>query len=300
MFSAVISRWPGVIQAAFWMLIIGTLGIFTLVFARKVSPDIHVFEIVFFRSLFGLVFMAPWVIRRGVRGLQIRSRGIVALRGLLAFLGGAALFHAVTLMPLADVTAITFTRPIFASIAAALFLGEIMRARRWTAILIGLAGVLIIIRPGFGDINIGVAVAFVTVCTLTWNSINLNLLTRRDTPDAIALWHMIAVLPLGLIACFFVWTTPTLEQLGWLFAIGVFEMLMQRSMSRGYAAADTTIVVAFSFLRLPVATLLGFAIFGEVTEIWVWIGAIVILVSSIYIAHRETVAQRTVSAPPPP
>ena len=104
----------------------------------------------------------------------------------------------------------------------------------------------------------------------------------------------------GLIACIFVWTTPTLEQLGWLFAIGLFEMLMQRSMSRGYAAADTTVVVAFSFLRLPVAALLGFALFGEAPVIWVWIGAVVIFLSSIYIAHREAMAPRTVSAPPPP
>ncbi|NQU72187.1 MAG: DMT family transporter [Rhodospirillales bacterium] len=287
-----VNRWPGAVQAAFWMLIIGTLVTFTLVFSRKISGDIHVFEIVFFRSLFGLMFMAPWVIRRGVGTIALKRPGIIILRGTLAFFGGACLYAAAARMPLAEVTAITFTRPIFASIAAVLFLNEVLRVRRWTAIILGLSGALIIIRPGFVDVNIGVAFAFVSVFTLTWNSLNLKLLTKVNPPDTVAIWHMIVMLPLGLVACLFVWTTPTLEQFAWLVAIGVFEMLTQRSMSRGYAAADLAVVVGFSFLRLPVAALLGFAMFGEVPVSWVWVGSAVIAASAIYIAHRESRAQR--------
>lgn len=287
-----VKRWPGAVQAAFWMLIIGTLVTFTLVFSRKISGDIHVFEIVFFRSLFGLMFMAPWVIRRGIGTIALRRPGIIILRGTLAFFGGACLYAAAARMPLAEVTAITFTRPIFASIAAVLFLNEVLRVRRWTAIILGLSGALIIIRPGFVDVNIGVAFAFVSVFTLTWNSLNLKLLTKVNPPDTVAIWHMVVMLPLGLVACLFVWTTPTLEQFGWLVAIGVFEMLTQRSMSRGYAAADLAVVVGFSFLRLPVAALLGFAMFGEVPVSWVWLGSAVIAASAVYIAHRESRAQR--------
>ena len=274
------------------MLIIGTLVTFTLVFARRVSPEIHVFEIVFFRSVFGLVFMAPWFARHGLGAIRISRPRLVLLRSSLAFFGGACLIYAATIMPLADITAITFTRPIFASIAAVIFLGEIMRARRWTAIALGLLGTLIIVRPGFADLNIGVAFVFVSVVTLTWNSINLKILTRENPPDMIAVWHAMLMLPLGLVATFFVWTTPTLEQLAWLAAIGVTDMLSQRAMSRGYAAADITVVIGFSFLRLPVAAVLGFALFGEVSEIWVWIGTAIIAASSIYVAHRESVADR--------
>ncbi len=288
----VIGQWPGAVQAAFWMLIIGTLVTVTLVFVRQISDRIHVFEIVFFRSLFGLLFMAPWVMRRGMHRLHINRPGLIALRSTLAFFGSACLFTAATLMPLAEVTAITFTRPILATIAAIIFLSEIVRFRRWGAILMGMLGALIIVRPGFADLNIGIAFAFGSVVSLTWNTINLKLLTRDNGPDAIAIWHTIGMLPLGLIACFFVWTTPTLVEIGWLVAIGISEMLSQRSMSRGYAAADTTVVVAFSFLRLPVAALLGFALFGEAPEIWVWVGAAVIALSSVYIAHRESMAGR--------
>ncbi len=99
---------------------------------------------------------------------------------------------------------------------------------------------------------------------------------------------MVLMVPLGAAACIFVWTTPTLEHLFWMFLIGICEMTSQRCMSRGYKAADTTVIMAFTFLRLPVAALLGFALFDEVTEIWVWGGASIIAVSSLYITHRES------------
>lgn len=290
--AAAVGRWPAAAQAAFWMLIIGTLVTFTLVFARKVSPPIHVFEVVFFRSLFALIFMSPWLARRGLGVLKVKRPGLITLRAALAFFGSAALFFAATLMPLAEVISITFTRPIIAAVAAILFLGEVVRIRRWSAIVLGLVGALVIVRPGFATVNIGVAFAFVTVFTLTWNTINLKLLTRDDAPDALAVWHMMLMLPLGAAACLFVWTTPTPAQLGWMFLIGAFEMMSQRAMSRGYAAADATVLMAFSFLRLPVAALLGFALFGERPEIWVWIGAAIIAGSAIYIAHRESVVGR--------
>lgn len=291
--GAAIGRWPSAVQAAFWMLLIGTLVTLTLVFARQMKGEVHVFEIVFFRSIFGLLFMAPWMMRRGLSAMRIERRhGIVTLRSALAFFGSAAFFYAATLMPLADVTSIVFIRPIIATIAAIVFLHEVVRARRWTAIIVGMIGALVIVRPGFAEVNIGVAFALVTVCTLTWNTINLKILTRDETSDALAVWHMILMVPLGAIACLFVWTTPTLEHLFWMFLIGVCEMSSQRCMSRGYKAADTTVVMAFSFLRLPVAALLGFVLFGEVPVIWVWVGAAIIAGSSIYIAHRESVAAK--------
>jgi len=291
--GALIGRWPPAVQAAFWMLLIGTLVTLTLVFARKLSGEIHVFEIVLFRSIFGLLFMLPWMMRRGLAAMRIeRSYGLVALRSALAFFGSAAFFYAATLMPLADVTSIVFLRPIIAAIAAIVFLNEVVRMRRWSAIIAGLIGALVIVRPGFAEINIGVAFALVTVFTLTWNTINLKFLTCQESSDALAIWHMVLMVPLGAAACIFVWTTPTLEHLFWMFLIGVCEMTSQRCMSRAYKAADTTVIMAFTFLRLPVAALLGFALFDEVPEIWVWLGAGIIAASSLYIARRESVVAK--------
>jgi drug/metabolite transporter (DMT)-like permease len=294
--GARVLTWPGAAQAAFWMVILGALVTGVLALVRKVSPGVHVFEIVFFRSLFGLVFMAPWLARKGVAALALKRPGLVALRGLLAFVGSAAMFFAATMMPLADITAITFTRPILAAIAATIFLGEVVRTRRWSAIVVGIAGALIIVRPGMADVNLGVAFVMVTVLAQTWNVINLKKLTGVENPDTIAVYHAISILPLSLCAALFFWTVPTWEQLGLMFAIGVLEMLAQRTMSRAYAAADTTVVLAFSFTRLPVAALLGFLLFGEVPELWIWVGGAAITASSVYIAHRES-AVRSRPAP---
>jgi drug/metabolite transporter (DMT)-like permease len=283
-----IDRWPGAAQAGFWMVIIGTLVTLTLVCVRKVSPGVHVFEIVFFRSLFGVAVVGPWMARRGFASLALTRPGLIALRGALAFVGSVCMFLAATMLPLADVTAITFSRPIVAAIAAIVFLHEVVGPRRWGAIVAGIVGALIIVRPGMVDLNLGVLLVFGTVAAQTWNVINLKILTRTEKPDAMAVWHLISMIPLALVASLFVWTWPSIEALGWMAAIGVLEMLAQRAMSRAYAAADTTVVLAFSFTRLPVAALLGFVLFGEVPALWVWAGAAVITASSVYIAHQES------------
>jgi drug/metabolite transporter (DMT)-like permease len=291
--SARINAWPGAARAAFWMVILGALVTGVLALVRKVAAEVHVFEIVFFRSLFGLVFMAPWLARKGVSALVVTRPGLIALRGFLAFVGAAAMFFAATMMPLADITAITFTRPILAAIAAMIFLGEIVRARRWTAIIIGIIGALVIVRPGMIDVNTGVFFVLVTVAAQTWNVINLKMLTNVENPDTIAVYHAISILPMSLAVAVFFWVWPTWEQLALMFAIGVLEMLAQRTMSRAYAAADTTVVLAFAFTRLPVAALLGFLFFGEVPEVWIWVGGAIITASSVYIARRESMVRET-------
>jgi drug/metabolite transporter (DMT)-like permease len=287
-----INAWPGAARAAFWMLILGALVTLVLALVRKTAAGgVHVFEIVFFRSLFGLVFMGPWLARKGLSALRVQVPGLIALRGFLAFVGAAAMFLAATMMPLADITAITFTRPILAAIAAVIFLGEVVRARRWSAIVVGIVGALVIVRPGMSGVNAGVVFVLLTVAAQTWNVINLKKLTNVEHPDTIAVYHAISILPMSLAVAVFFWVWPSWEQLGLMFAIGVLEMLAQRVMSRAYAAADTTVVLAFSFTRLPVAALLGFLLFGEVPEIWVWIGGAIITASSVYIAQRESVSR---------
>ena len=296
--AAAFARLSAPVRSAFWMLVVGVAISAVLAIVRHIADDIHVFEIVFFRSLFGIVFMAPWLMRRGMSALSTTRPGLIAGRGVLAYIGGACLFFGATMMPLADIMAITFTRPIIATLAAILFLHEVVRVRRWSAILIGFAGTLIIVRPGYaGSINPGILFVFGAVLAQTWNTINMKVLTATEPPDTIAIYHPIVILPLSLIATLFVWTTPSVEQLLWMFAIGVLEILSQRAISRAYAPVDTSLIMAFAFTRLPVAALIGFLVFGEVPAVWVWIGGAVITASAVYIAHREAVLAGRRNAP---
>lgn len=278
---------PGPVRAGFWITCTGITFTGMVSVARTLSPEMHVFEVVFFRSLFGLVFLSPIVMRRGMAGLHTTRLPLFMLRGVTAWLSLVGYFFAAQFIPLADIAAIGFTRPMFACIAAILFLGEIARARRWSAIAIGVIGGLIVVRPGFAEFNIGTLYAVGAVSMTVCNTIFIKSLSFTEDPDKIAIYQGLCVAPLAFVAALFVWTTPTWEQLGWLVLIGALGSATQRSLARAYHATDATVVTVLDFLRLPIAALFGLVLFAEWPVIWVWIGGAVIVVSSIMLTRKE-------------
>ena len=155
--------------------------------------------------------------------------------------------------------------------------------RAW-AIVAGLVGAAIIIRPGLVELNVGVLFVLGVVVVQSWNPINRRLLAQSEHPDTIAVWNPLVILPLAAIPAFLAWTTPTVVQLGWMAAIGVLEMLNQRVLGRAYSRGEAVVVVALHYTRLPIAALVGFLMFGHVPEIWIWIGGAVIAGAAIFLA----------------
>jgi len=280
---------PAPALAAFWITLAGFFFTIAMISVRKVSVDMHVLESVMFRSLFGIVFMVPWLMRRGISVIKTKRLGLLATRGTLAYFVTYFYFSAAALIPLADLTSITFTRPILGTVAAIIFLNEVAGRRRWSAIAVGFVGMLIIVRPGFVDVNLGILLVLCGVMVQTCNTIIVKKLTQTEVPDAIVLYHTLFILPLSIIPAIYVWQTPTLEQWGWFAVIGAAGVLTQSCMTRAFVVADASFVLALSYLRLPIAAFMGFAIFGEIPIIWVWIGASIICASSAYIAHRESI-----------
>ncbi|MEE8444396.1 MAG: EamA family transporter, partial [Alphaproteobacteria bacterium] len=171
MIAARFAALPGAVRAAFWIACTGTTFTGMMVIARHLSPDLPIFVIVFFRSVFGLTFLMPTAARRGLVGLRTDHLRLYMFRGLTAFISIAGFFYAATFMPLADIAAIGFTRPAFACIAAIMILGEIAHARRWAAIAIGFVGALIVVRPGFAEINPGILFVFGAITAQVANTI---------------------------------------------------------------------------------------------------------------------------------
>jgi drug/metabolite transporter (DMT)-like permease len=266
--------------------------------SRHLSPDLHIFMIVLFRSLFGLAFLAPIALRHGGQRLRTTRFRLYVIRGVTAYLSLVGYFYAATHIPLADISAIIFTRPVFACIAAIAFLGELARARRWVAIFIGFIGALVVIRPGFAEINIGVMFALGAVAMTVCNTIFIKSLSFTDHPDTIAIYQGLSVAPLALAAALFVWATPTPGQFAWLLAMGALGAATQRTLARSYAAADATVVTVLDFLRLPIAALIGLLVFGEWPAVWVWIGGAIIVASSFLLTRRES-KDREVNKTPP-
>ena len=227
---------------------------------RDVASEVHPFEIAFFRVLTNLLLIMPFVLRTGRAILNSTNHKAYILRGMFGFLFLMTYFPGAALVPVSDSQALIFTSPLFATAMAVLFLGERVRARRITALIIGFCGAIIILRPGFDSVNMGAFLVIVGAFANAGSNVVVRHTTRTDHPDTAVFYLMLFTLPLITIPALFVWTTPTLAQLVTLVGVGFFATLNQRFLSRAFAAAEAT-------------------------------GGI-IFVTSVYIAHREARASR--------
>jgi drug/metabolite transporter (DMT)-like permease len=196
-------------------------------------------------------------------------------------------FTALSLMPLAQATALSFTAPIFTSVLAVLVLGEAMRLRRWSATAIGFLGALLIVRPGFAAIDPAAFLAIGTAAIWAGSTILIKIMARTESAGAITTYMVLLTTPMTLAAALLVWRNPSLADLGWAALLGAAGSLGHICMSRALATADATLVAPLDYLRLPIVALIAFLAFGEIPSVWVWIGGGVIAASSIYIAQRE-------------
>lgn len=255
---------------------------------RHVSSGLHAFEIAFFRNLFGLVIMAPLLIRAGPDRLKTHQLGLQIARGIMGLLAMLAWFYGLSQVPIAHATALSFTATLYATVGAALFLSERMRLRRWTAVLVGFGGTLIVLRPGFLAIELGtLAVVFSSLC---WGMslVLIKKLSRTDSTVSIVGW-MTIMLTLGSFpAAIAVWTAPSAEQIAWLLLVGILGTLGHLASTAAFKLADATALFPFDFMRLVWASLIGFLVFSEVPDIWTWVGGGVIIASASYITWRET------------
>lgn len=219
-----------------------------------------------------------------------------AARATLGVFAMGAWFTGLGMMPLAEATALSFTTPLFASVAAVLILGEVMRRRRWSATVIGFVGAMIILRPGLVTLDVAVALILGAALLMSISQTLVKLLSRGEHPNAIVFWLVFLLTPLSLIPALVVWQTPNGEQFLWLLALGAVATLGHQAMARSFAVADVTAVLPIDFIRLPFATAIGFFAFAELPDMWTWVGAAVIVASAVYIAHREARLRRAEAA----
>ncbi len=262
-----LDRFPPIIQAMIWMILGGITGGIMNVVIREAAAELHPLEVVFFRNLFSLIFMVPFIARLGLGSLRTSKIGFFTLRAGVAFISMVTWFIGITLVPLATATALNFTAPLFATVLAALLLGERVRARRWSAIAIGLFGVIVILRP-FGPFDVNMLMLLASAATAAMGSITVKFLSRSESPVTIVTYMVVYLAPISLIPALFVWQWPSL-------------------VARALAVADASAIAPFEFMRLPYAALLGYLFFGERPDAWTWVGAAIIVASSLYVAHRE-------------
>jgi len=254
---------------------------------RYVSSELHPFEITFFRNLFGFIVLMPWFVMHGLEPLRTRRIGLHMLRATSNVVAMLMFFMALSMTPLAQVQALGFTAPLFTTVLAIFILGERVRLRRWTALIAGFIGALIIVRPGVEPIDMGSVLTVASAAIWGFTLITIKLLSRTDSAVTITAYMVLLMSPLSLLPALFYWTWPSPEMWVWLVVCGVSGTFAQLLMAQSFRVAEATVVLPFDFTKIVWGALIGYLAFGEVVDMWTWIGAGVIFSGVTYITYRE-------------
>jgi drug/metabolite transporter (DMT)-like permease len=281
-------------QAALLMAGAALLFGLMVITIRYASQHMHPFQVAFLRNLFGLLFALPLLARAGLGLLRTDKLPLYLLRcgiGIVSMLCG---FWAIAHLPLAQAVAISYSTPIFITVGAVLVLGEVVRARRWTAVALGFLGVMIIVRPGAEGFSYASLVALTAAIASAMVAISIKILSRSEPADAIVLFTTLIWVPLSLLPALFVWIWPGWE--GWLWGglSGLFGTAAHWFWTRALRAGDASALTPISFLQLPVVAALAWWLFDETPDRHTLTGSLVIFASTAYIAHREARLARRV------
>ncbi len=254
---------------------------------RLGSDELHPFQIAFFRNLFGLMFMLPWLFRGGLSVLRTKRIGLYWLRALLGIATMLTWFWSLTKLPLAQAVSLSFTTPLFVTVGAALLLGEQVRGRRWAATLIGFLGAMIILRPGVQTVSLPMLATLASAAAMAASILLIKRLVQTESPNAVVIYMVLMMTPMSLLAALPVWQWPSAVVWAWMVLLGGAGTAGHLLFTRAIDKVDASAIMPFDFARLPFAAALGWMLFDQVLDGWTVIGGLVIFTSGVYIARRE-------------
>lgn len=277
----------GNLRGIVWMLLTGVLFVGVTVTVRYLGTNMNPVQAAFIRYCFGILMILPLLSRAGVFSLNPGRLGFHALRGLMHGGGVMLWFLAMSRIPIAEVTALGFTTPIFATLGAAVFLSERLKSYRVVAVVLGFIGALLILRPGFRVIDIGALAQLGAAPLFACSYLMAKSATRRESSAMIVILLSVFCTLILALPALLVWRTPTLEELMLLGLTALLATSGHYCMTRALKAADVSAVQPFTFLQLVWATILGLVLFGERPDLWIWLGGAVIVGSATWMAHQE-------------
>jgi drug/metabolite transporter (DMT)-like permease len=276
------------IQAVAWMLGSGLFFSCLNAQIRYLTQSLHPLEITFFRNLFGLVFMLPWLLRSGVGGLRTGRLKLYVWRTAVGLASMMMSFSALALLPLSLAVALSFTAPLFTTMGAALFLGEKVRIRRWSATILGFCGVLVIVRPGTAPLDIGMLLMIGSAGFNAATTLMVKHLSRTESANAIVTYMVLLMTPMSVVPALFVWQAPPAALWVFLVGMGFAGSFGHLCYVRALRGAEASAILPYDYGRMIFSSLIGYLAFAEVPDRWTWIGSAIIAGSAIYIARRES------------
>ncbi len=285
---AQLRRLPPNMQGALWLVSGGFIFTSNSAMIRLLSTEIESVQTAFFRAFFSVLLLAPMMLSGRVKpweSQRIQGHFWRTFMGTTSMVLG---FYAVSMLPLADATALAFSQPLFSVVLAALVLREKVRWRRWSATIVGFIGVLVMVRPGSGSLQPGAAVALLNALA----SATSILLVRRlsDSEKPLMILTQFAIFSTLLLAGPAIWFWKWPSAWGWALAIGVSisATIGQYFWVQAFAVGEMSAVAPFDYLRLPFAVFVGWMIWSEMPVIWTYVGAAIVIASALYIAYRES------------
>ena len=280
-------RLPPNVQGALWLVSGGFIFTCNGVMIRLLSDQIESVQTAFFRAVFSVLMLLPLMMTGRVRPWASERKTGHFWRTLMGTLSMVLGFYAVSMLPLADATALGFSQPLFSVCVAALVLRERVRWRRWSATIVGFIGVLVMVRPGEGSLQAGALVALANALTVSLSILLVRRLSASETPLMILTQFAIWSTLLLTLPAIWVWRWP--DAWGWTLAIGVSASATvgQYFWVQAFKAGEMSAVAPFEYLRLPFAVFMGWLIWGQMPEIWTYVGAAIVIASALYIAQRE-------------
>ena len=283
------------IKAVLLATVASFCAVLMAVFLKLAQNDINVFTAGFLRFFFGLLVIFPFIIKSNFNIYKTNNLKFHLIRSLInvpmMILGFAALMY----IPLEQIKAIGFLSPILVVILSVLILKEKIYIIRILALIIGFVGVLIILRPGIIEINIGAYM--VLLSGLLWSTVIIitKFMSKEDSPMTILTYQYtfvtIFTLPLALIY----WTNPTLHSLYYALLAAIVGTVLHLCINNSYRLADLSVIQPVWFTQLIFASVFGFSIFGEIPDGWTWAGGILVFTSVLIITYRENYLKKDIA-----
>lgn len=271
-------RPPSKARAALWMSGWLLLMLFVAIAGRETLRDLNVFQVMEIRSVLGFFMLLPILYFNGGLAAMKTARPIAHVtRNLVHYVSQIGWFFALTLIPLSQLVSIEFTMPIWIAIMAAFFLGERMTVWKITAIVLGLIGVLVIVRPTTSAINPGQLIALGAAFGFGISVTLIKSLTRTDSALKIIFWMIVVQSTAGLLPALYFWQWPTPYLWVWLVVIAFCGTFSHFCMARAMLYADATVVVPMDFLRVPLSATIGWLLYAEQLDLFTVLGAALIL-----------------------
>ncbi len=288
---------PSISKAAFWMALSIASFLAMSVAGRATTAELNVFQVLELRSVIGFFILLPLVMMSGGFAAMRTGRPVAHIaRNVVHYGGQAAWLYALTLIPLAVLISIEFTTPIWTAILAVSFLGEKLSRPRLAAIVLGLIGVVVIVRPGVGSMDPGHLIVLGAAMCFGISLVLVKSLTRTDSVVRIIFWMLVIQSAVGLVPALYEWRNPSLALWPWIFLIAFTGMSSHFCMARALAYADATLISPMDFLRVPLSALIGWLLYSEQIDIFTAGGALLILLGNLLNLQRKAVKPAEVAA----